>query len=91
MKKAKKIFIGILIGLLLIWGSIFTTDFIRVSTFREPIFVIASETADDGGSGIYRGLGYKVKVEKFIDAEHGTVLSSVEMTVFGKVVAAAIT
>lgn len=91
MKKSKKVIIGILIALLAIWGCVFTTDYIRVSTFREPIFAFASTTADDGGSGVYHGLGYKVKTEKRIDAEYGEVLVSVEMTVLGKTVAAAIT
>ena len=91
MKKTKKIFTLILISLLLIWGCVFTTDYIRVSTFREPIFAFASTTADDGGSGIYHGLGYKVKTEKRIDAEYGEVLVSVEMIMFGKTIAAAIT
>ena len=91
MKKSKKVIIGILIALIAIWCGIFTTDYVRVSSFREPVFAFAAATADDGGSGIYHGLGYKVKTEKRIDAEYGEVLVSVEMVVFGKTVAAAIT
>lgn len=91
MKKFKKIIIGILIALLAIWSSIFITDYIRVSTFREPIFAVATQTADDGISDIYYGLGYKVTTYKWIVPEKGKVLISIEMSVFGKVVAAAIT
>ena len=90
-KKAKKFFTIMIISLLLIYGCIFTTDYVRVSSFREPVFAFATVTADDGGSGVYQGLGYKVKTEKRIDAEYGEVLVSVEMIVFGKTVAAAIT
>lgn len=86
-KKIKKIIICVLI----LWAGIFTTDFIRCASFMEPIFVVPVEsTADDGGSGIYQGLGYTVKVEKYMDAEYGIVLSSVEMSVFGQVIAASI-
>ncbi len=34
-------------------------DYSRVSSFEKPIFTI-SQTADDGGSGSYYGLGYSV-------------------------------
>ena len=86
-KKVKLIIISISI----LWLAVFTTDFIRCSSFLEPIFVVPIETtADDGGSGIYQGLGYTVTVEKYVDAEYGSVLSSVEMRVFGQVIAASI-
>jgi len=86
-KKIKTIIISICI----LWITIFTTDFIRCSSLLEPIFVVPVEiTTDDGGSGIYQGLGYTVKVEKYVDAEYGSVLSAVEMRVFGRVIAASI-
>lgn len=69
---------------------VFFTDYYRCQNFKEPIFVVPAETADDGGSGTYQGLGYKVIVKKHIDPEHGAVLDCVEMYVGKKVVAAAI-
>lgn len=90
-KKAKKFFTIMIISLLLIYGCIFTTDYIRVSSFREPVFAVTTQTAVDGISDIYYGLGYKVTTVKWIVPEKGKVLISIEMSVFGKTIAAAIT
>jgi len=38
-------------------------DYFRVAGFEKPIFAIPVETADDGGSGLYRGLGYSFDIE----------------------------
>jgi len=64
MKKGVKILIGVIITLIILWGIVFAIDYLRCRNFKMPIFVVAGETADDGGSGIYHGLGYKVNVEK---------------------------
>lgn len=90
MERFLKILIGVAGTFVLLWTAAFVTDYIRVSAFEEPVFVIADETADDG-SGVYHGLGYTVEVEKYADPEFGTVLGSVEMKMFGKVIAAAVT
>lgn len=66
MKKSLKILIGVIVAIIILWGIIFFIDYSRCSNFKEPIFVVAGETADDGGSGTYYGLGYKVKMEKTI-------------------------
>ena len=87
----KKKLLAVLAVLLVLWLAMFTTDFCRVSRSREPIFVLHSATADDGGSYVCRGLGYKVTVQKVVDPDTGLMLESVTMTVFGHVVAAAIT
>lgn len=90
-KKYRNILIGIVGAVIVLWGAMFVTDYIRCSNFKEPIFVVAvGETADDGGSGTYQGLGYTVEVEKYVDAEYGVVLCSVEMKVLGKVIVAVI-
>lgn len=91
IKKSVKILIGIIITLILLWGIVFLVDFFRCRNFKMPIFVVAGETADDGGSGIYYGLGYKVNVEKSISAEYGEQLEKVEMYFFDKFIAGAIT
>lgn len=93
MKKRICIFAGcFLFSLTLIWGILFTTDCIRCSHLKKPLFVIGiSDTlASDGGSGTYQGLGYTVDVEGHLSAEYGYVVESVELSILGKVVAAAI-
>lgn len=90
-KKIVKVTVTISVFLIFIWLGIFTTDFIRCSSLKSPIFVRPSDDiADDGGSGTYNGLGYTVKVKKHISVEDGKVLESVEMRMFGKVVSASI-
>jgi len=86
----KKILISIIIILIVLWGVIFFIDYSRCSNFKEPIFVVAGVTADDGGSGTYYGLGYKVIMEKTISAEYGKTLVKVEMYMFDKFITGAI-
>lgn len=90
MKKSLKIAISIIAILIIVWGVIFFIDYSRCSNFKEPIFVVAGVTADDGGSGTYYGLGYNVKVEKIISAEYGPTLVRVEMYMFDKFITGAI-
>lgn len=91
-KKSIKIAVIALCTLLILWCAMFFTDYVRCGSLKEPIFVIAAgETADDGGSGTCRGLGYRVEIEKHIDAEYGVCIDSVEMWMFGRVISASIT
>lgn len=87
MKKVLKLIIHILLILIILWAIIFITDYIRCTKMKKmPIFVISSETADDGGSGTYYGLGYKIEVKTNISAENGLELESIEMYIFNKFV-----
>ena len=62
MKKRK--IVWILISALVVWLLVGLTDFIRVTgNFEKPMFCVATETADDGGSGRYVGLGYSFEIE----------------------------
>lgn len=90
MNKKIKLLITILLSLILLWGIIFGIDYFRCSNFKMPIFVIPGDTADDGGSGTYYGLGYSVEVEKNVSAEYGVQIESVEMYIFDKFVGGAI-
>lgn len=90
MNKSLKIMITILVLLLIMWGIIFLVDYNRVSNFKEPIFVRKSEMANDGGSYIGYGLGYRVEVKKCITVENGIETEKIEMYIFNKVVAGAI-
>ena len=82
--------VSIIVILIVIWGVVFLIDYTRCANFKEPIFVVAKDTADDGGSGTYYGLGYKVKKEKTISAEFGLELVKVEMYVGNKFITGAI-
>ena len=90
MNKKRKVLLIIVLSLILLWGVIFSIDYFRCSNLKMPIFVIPGQTADDGGSGTYYGLGYSVEIEKNISAEYGVQIESVEMYIFDKFVGGAI-
>ena len=90
MNKSLKVVLKIVIILISLWVIIFTIDFIRCSHFKMPIFVVAGDTADDGGSGTYYGLGYKVEVKKHISADFDGQLEKIEMYMFDKFITGAI-
>ena len=91
MKRILKVIIGIIILLIILWGIIFFIDYTKCAKLEMPIFVIARETADDGGSGTYYGLGYKVEVEKNLSAQYGAQITKIEMYIFNKFITGAIT
>jgi len=79
--------------LIIAWAGIFVTDYVRCGSLQAPIFTAASDTVDDYGSGKYYGLGYTVYIRMLLDEEHGVTIKSiesVEMSVLGKVISAAI-
>lgn len=90
MNKKIKTLTIILLSIIVLWGVIFAVDFLRCANLKMPIFVIPGETADDGGSGTYYGLGYVVEVKKHISAEYGAQMESVEMYVLNKCISGAI-
>lgn len=90
-RKSARIVLLLAVTLVVLWGAMFVTDYVRCGSLREPIFVLAGITYDDGGSGTYHGLGYTVTVRKHISTEYGIEIEYVEMRVFGKVVSASIT
>ena len=87
----KKKLLTVLAAVLVLWGAAFATDYLRVSHFREPMFVLYGVTADDGGSYTGQGLGYTVVVEKYITPDGASALESVTMTILDRVITAAIT
>lgn len=91
MKKALKVIFSAVGIAVVLWLAVFSVDYARTMSLKEPIFAVPPTiTADDGGSGPFSGLGYTVGVEKHIDAEYGVKIVSVEMKLLGKTVAAAI-
>ena len=59
-KNKKIVLLIILIVLLVSWIGIVTTDFIRASKEKEPIFAVHTSTYWDGGTKTYIGLGYMI-------------------------------
>lgn len=59
----KKKFIAAVLILAAIWATVGAVDFVRVHSFKKPIFSVGTETCDDGGSGRYVGLGYSFDIE----------------------------
>ena len=66
----KKAIISVLVAVILLWGTVAAVDFSRVNDFEKPIFCKPTETADDGGSGRYVGLGYYFDIEGGIAPEY---------------------
>jgi len=86
----KKLII-ILIVLLLVWAAVGIADFFRVYSFEKPIFCIAADTADDGGSGEYRGLGYSFVIEgNFMPEDEFPGVTKYEYYLFGKLISTGI-
>ena len=90
MKKGKKLIIVVATALLSVWLLMFGTDYVRCNRIKDPIFAKATVTADDGGSGTYKGIGYNIEIQKHIDAEYGVKTDYIEMRLFGIMVFAVI-
>ncbi len=67
MIKKKKTLTALAAGLLVLfalWVTAGAVDYWRVChSFERPLFATAAVTAEDGGSGTYRGLGYHFIIE----------------------------
>ena len=82
----KKLFI-ILLVLILVWAAVGVADFFRVYYFEKPIFCFAKNTADDGGSGEYRGLGYSFVIEgNFMPEDEFPGVTRYEYYLFDKLI-----
>ena len=77
MKKKTKIIIIIVSTFIVIWGTFFTTDFIRVKNEKAPIFCIRTLQYKDGGSTDYVGLFYWVKRQAgaFSDSAYSSTMN----------------
>ena len=67
-----------------VWGVMFTTDCVRCSHLKEPVFVVV-KAADDNGSGTYSGLGYTVELVK-----NGGLVVGANLMVCGKYITGAV-
>lgn len=59
----KRTWIWIAAVMVLLWLAAGTADFLRASSFERPLFCVPVDTAKDGGSGLYRGLGYSFDIK----------------------------
>ncbi|MHC1694788.1 MAG: hypothetical protein AB9835_05885 [Eubacteriales bacterium] len=93
LKKLLIIFVTAVLSLVICWGVVFAMDFNSCQNLQIPRFVVSTgDTSDEGGSGLYRGLGYSVKLRVHIDKDTSSpVVEAVEMSILGKVIAASVT
>jgi len=63
MKTAFKRTFTLFIFVFLLWFTLAATDLLRLNSFEMPIFARPAETFDDGGSGTYKGLGWRIELE----------------------------
>lgn len=81
MKKILIILGIILLTCMVIYGVIFFIDYNNVSNGKLPAFAVKSDAEN------YQGLGYVVKVKYYKDTNN---IETIDMSVFGKIVAGAI-
>jgi len=62
-------------------------DYLRASAFEKPLFAQAALTADDGGSGLYQGIGYAIEIEgNFMPEDEYPGVTRWEYYLFGKLI-----
>ena len=62
-------------------------DFLRIKSFERPIFVLAGDTFDDGGSGTYYGLGYSFEIKgNFLPGDEVPGVTHYKYRLFGVLV-----
>lgn len=80
-----KIVMIIILAVLVLWLGIGITDFALVHNYKMPLFCIGINTADDGGSGEYAGLGYSFDIEgNFMPEATNKGITSYRGYIFGK-------
>lgn len=90
IKLVKKVFLIFLFAFLL-WFACAATDLLRVNAFEKPIFARPSVTIDDGGSGTYEGLGWRIELEgNFLPEDELPGVTKFEYYLFNDLVLASI-
>ena len=89
-KTVKRLFL-IFIFFFLLWFVAMATDLLRLNDFEKPIFARPTVTADDGGSGTYEGLGWRIELEgNFMPEEELPGVTQFEFYLFDDMVHAGI-
>ena len=79
-----KKWILLIVVLVLLWVGIGAVDYFRVSRFERPLFCLPVETADDGGSGRYAGLGYGFDIKgNFLPESVNSGVEKYTFSIFG--------
>lgn len=82
-KKPLKIGLAIVISLVTLYCVMVSIDMSRVNTFRKPIFMWEIQNKCAGQCSSYLGLGYQVDIKYY---DNG-IIETIEMYMFGKVIA----
>ncbi len=61
-RKFRKKWFGRLVLLVVVWVAMVVTDFTLLHNFKMPLFCLATNIVQDGGSGTYTGLGYSFEI-----------------------------
>lgn len=89
-KTVKRLFL-IFIFFFLLWFAAMATDLLRLNDFEKPIFARPTVTADDGGSGTYEGLGWRIELKgNFMPEEELPGVTQFEFYLFDDMVHAGI-
>lgn len=91
LKRLFVFFLCLVFSVSVLSGVMFGVDYYRCANLQKPLFAMGVDTADDGGSGRYQGIGYTVEIDGELTAEYGYVVNEVEMYALGQLVFAAIT
>ena len=90
IKIVKKLFL-IFVFLFLLWFAAAATDLLRLNSFEKPIFARPTEIFDDGGSGTYKGLGWRIELEgNFMPEDELPGVTKYEFYLGGDLILAAI-
>ena len=81
----KKLLAIILSSVVLLWAAVGIIDYFTVHSFEKPVFCIPTDTADDGGSGHYAGLGYSFDIDgNFLPEDEYPGVTEYTYYLFGK-------
>ena len=88
-KQALTALIIIILAVIVLWAATVVVDYWRVRhDFERPLFATASLTADDGGSGTYRGLGYTIELKgNFLPDDEFPGVTAFRFYLFGSCIA----
>ena len=89
--KKWKIIIIIASVLVLLWSAMLITDTVKSQQLSEPVFAHAEAAETDSSIITYKGLGYTVDMDYFVDQHGDTYVVSTEVRLFGILIAATIT
>ena len=88
-KKALTALVITVMAVIVLWAATVVVDYWRVRhDFERPLFATASLTADDGGSGTSRGLGYTIELEgNFLPEDEFPGVTAFRFYLFGNCIA----